>query len=203
MTQTNDHAGEPAVLVDKRGHAMWVTLNRPDKRNAINKDAVAGIRDGWRRAHADSDVRVIVLTAAGEKAFCAGGDLQPGAGFAFDLSQPNIDYADMLREVQNATLLASAGEPFVREHVAPAAYDLLDLSHADKSRRDLSETIDGRIAVIDAVADGKAEAAIAASDHLMGFVEGMFDVLEREVDPSLLDCCLERLDENLIQLTSQ
>ena len=68
---------------------------------------------------------------------------------------------------------------------------------------DLSETIDGRIAVIDAVADGKAEAAIAASDHLMGFVEGMFDVLEREVDPSLLDCCLERLDENLIQLTSQ
>ena len=119
MTQTNDHAGEPAVLVDKRGHAMWVTLNRPDKRNAINKDAVAGIRDGWRRAHADSDVRVIVLTAAGEKAFCPGGDLQPGAGFAFDLSQPNIDYADMLREVQNATLLASAGEPFVESTLRP------------------------------------------------------------------------------------
>jgi len=95
---------EPAVRADKRGHAMWVTINRPDKRNAINKDVVAGIRDGWRRAHADPDVRVIVLTAAGEKAFCAGGDLQPGAGFAFDLSQPNIDYADMLREVQNATL---------------------------------------------------------------------------------------------------
>ncbi|MFM9427030.1 methylglutaconyl-CoA hydratase [Variovorax sp. GrIS 2.14] len=95
---------EPAVLTEKRGHAMWVTINRPDKRNAINKDVVAGIRDGWRQAQADKDVRVVVLTAAGEKAFCAGGDLQPGAGFSFDLSQPNIDYADMLREVQNSTL---------------------------------------------------------------------------------------------------
>lgn len=83
---------------------MWITINRPDKRNAINKDVVAGIREGYRQAHADADVRVIVLTAAGEKAFCAGGDMQPGAGFAFDLSQPNIDYADMLREAQNATL---------------------------------------------------------------------------------------------------
>ena len=104
MTQNNENQDAPAVLVDKRGHAMWVTINRPDKRNAINKDVVGGIRDGWRRAHADPEVRVIVLTGAGEKAFCAGGDLQPGAGFAFDLSQPNIDYADMLREVQNATL---------------------------------------------------------------------------------------------------
>ncbi|MEJ8822586.1 enoyl-CoA hydratase/isomerase family protein [Variovorax humicola] len=102
MTETN--ASDAAVLLDKRGHALWITINRPDKRNAINKDVVAGIREGYRQAHADPEVRVIVLTAAGEKAFCAGGDLQPGAGFAFDLSKPNIDYADMLRDAQNATL---------------------------------------------------------------------------------------------------
>lgn len=93
-----------AVVCDKRGHALWITINRPDKRNAINQDVVAGIRAGWRAAHADPGVRVIVLTGAGDKAFCAGGDLQPGAGFAFDLSQPSVDYADMLREVQNSTL---------------------------------------------------------------------------------------------------
>jgi len=104
MSDSNATAAGPAVLVEKRGHAMWVTINRPDKRNAINKDVVAGIRDGWRQAHADKEVRVVVLTAAGEKAFCAGGDLQPGAGFAFDLSNPTIDYADMLREVQDSTL---------------------------------------------------------------------------------------------------
>lgn len=99
MTEPN-----PPVLHEKRDRAFWITINRPDKRNAINKDVVEGIREGYRRAHADPEVRVIVLTAAGDKAFCAGGDLQPGAGFAFDLSRPNIDYADMLREAQNSTL---------------------------------------------------------------------------------------------------
>jgi enoyl-CoA hydratase/carnithine racemase len=94
----------PPVLHDKRGAAFWITINRPDKRNAINADVIAGIRAGYRAAHADSGVRAIVLTAAGEKAFCAGGDLQPGKGFAFDLSRPNVDYADLMREAQNATL---------------------------------------------------------------------------------------------------
>jgi enoyl-CoA hydratase/carnithine racemase len=91
------------VLYDKRGHAFWITINRPDKRNALNASVIAGIVDGYRRAHEDNDVRVIVLTGAGTKAFCAGADLQPGAGFAFDLSQPNLAYADMLRTAQNAT----------------------------------------------------------------------------------------------------
>jgi enoyl-CoA hydratase/carnithine racemase len=94
---------DATVLHEKRGHAFWITINRPDKRNALNASVIAGIVDGYRRAHEDSDVRVIVLTGAGDKAFCAGADLQPGAGFAFDLSRPNLDYADMLRTAQNAT----------------------------------------------------------------------------------------------------
>ena len=92
------------VLHELRGAALWITINRPDKRNAINAEVVAGIRAGLRAAHEDAAVRAIVLTAAGEKAFCAGGDLQPGAGFAFDFSKPNIDYADLLREAHAATL---------------------------------------------------------------------------------------------------
>ena len=91
------------VLHDKRGHAFWITINRPDKRNALNASVIAGIVDGFLRAHEDNDVRVIVLTGTGDKAFCAGADLQPGAGFAFDLSQSNLAYADMLRTAQNAT----------------------------------------------------------------------------------------------------
>lgn len=92
------------VLHEKRGSAFWITINRPDKRNAINAEVIAGIRAGYREAHADPEMRAIVLTAAGGKAFCAGGDLQPGKGFAFDLSRPNIDYADLMREAQEATL---------------------------------------------------------------------------------------------------
>lgn len=91
------------VQHDKRGHAFWITINRSEKRNALNAVVVAGIVDGFRRAQDDPDVRVIVLTGIGDKAFCAGADLQPGAGFAFDLAKPNLDYADMLRVAQNST----------------------------------------------------------------------------------------------------
>jgi enoyl-CoA hydratase/carnithine racemase len=92
------------VLLEKRGVAFWITLNRPEKRNAINRDIIDGVREGYQQAHADPGVRVIVLTSAGEKAFCAGADLQPGKGFAFDYSRPNIDYADLLRLARNSTL---------------------------------------------------------------------------------------------------
>ena len=94
---------EALVLHEKRNRAFWITINRPDKRNALNAVVVAGIVDGFRRAQEDNDVRVIVLTGTGDKAFCAGADLQPGAGFAFDLARPNLDYADMLRVAQNST----------------------------------------------------------------------------------------------------
>jgi enoyl-CoA hydratase/carnithine racemase len=99
-----DNTAAAPVLLEKRGAAFRITLNRPDKRNAINREVIDGIREGYRQAHLDPEVRAIVLTAAGEKAFCAGGDLQPGKGFAFDYSQPNIDYADLLRVAHASTL---------------------------------------------------------------------------------------------------
>lgn len=93
-----------AVLLQKRDLVYWITLNRADKRNAINQDVIDGLREGFRRAHADPEVRAIVLTGAGEKAFCAGADLQAGKGLVFDYSKPNVDYADMLRLSVNSTL---------------------------------------------------------------------------------------------------
>ena len=58
-----------SVILDKRGQALWITINRPDKRNALNASVISGIAGGYRTAHEDTDVRVIVLTGAGEKAF--------------------------------------------------------------------------------------------------------------------------------------
>ncbi|WP_420135572.1 enoyl-CoA hydratase/isomerase family protein [Rhodopseudomonas sp.] len=93
-----------AVIIEQRDQALWITINRPDKRNAINAGVVEGITRGWKQAHDDPSVRVIVLTGAGDKAFCAGADLQStGAAFAFDFSKPNVDYADLLRLAQNST----------------------------------------------------------------------------------------------------
>ncbi len=52
----------------------------------------------------------------------------------------------------------------------------------------------GHLAEIDAGAGGDVSPAIAASDHLMSFVDGMFDVLEREVSPSPVDCSVASFD---------
>jgi enoyl-CoA hydratase/carnithine racemase len=95
---------EAAVLHDKRGAAFWITINRPDKRNALNADVIAGVARGYELAQQDPEVRAIVLTGAGEKAFCAGADLQPGKAFAFDYARPTTDYADLLRAAQNCRI---------------------------------------------------------------------------------------------------
>lgn len=92
------------VLHEKKGRAFWVTLNRPEKRNAINNDLIAGISAGITAAHSDPDIRCIVLTGAGDKAFCAGGDLQPGGGFNFDFSRPRTPYGDLIRQAQDSSL---------------------------------------------------------------------------------------------------
>src|ERR1700759_2906760 len=98
-----------SVLLEKRGQAFWITINRPDKRNALNGEVIAGISKGYRDAHDDKEVRAIVLTGAGDKAFCAGADLQnTGGAFAADFSKPNVDYADLLRLSQDATKPAIA-----------------------------------------------------------------------------------------------
>jgi methylglutaconyl-CoA hydratase len=98
-----------SVILEKRGQAFWITINRPEKRNALNADVIAGLVRGYREAHADADVRVIVVTGTGDKAFCAGADLQnSGSAFAHDFSKPNGDYADLLRLSQNSTKPAIA-----------------------------------------------------------------------------------------------
>src|SRR6201996_997445 len=70
----------------------------------VNADVIAGIAKGYRAAHDDAAVRVIVLTGAGEKAFCAGADLQnTGGAFSHDHARPNVPFADLFRLSQSAT----------------------------------------------------------------------------------------------------
>lgn len=93
-----------AVLYSRESHAFRITLNRPEKRNAINNDLIEGISEGIKQAEADPDIRCIVLTGAGDKAFCAGGDLQPGGGFNFNFAEPSTPYGNLLRQAQNCPL---------------------------------------------------------------------------------------------------
>jgi len=64
------------VLYEAAGAAAWVTVNRPDKLNALNRATVEEIVAAVERAQQDDKVRVIVVTGAGEKAFVAGADIK-------------------------------------------------------------------------------------------------------------------------------
>jgi len=57
------------------GHVARITIDRVEKRNAMNVEVMRGLREGFARARADASIRVAVLTGAGDKAFCAGGDM--------------------------------------------------------------------------------------------------------------------------------
>jgi enoyl-CoA hydratase/carnithine racemase len=67
--------GEPPVVYAASGRIARITLNRPAQRNALSADVTAGLLAALARAASDDAARVVVLTGAGEKAFCAGGDL--------------------------------------------------------------------------------------------------------------------------------
>lgn len=66
---------EPELLVDVADHVGTLTINRPAKRNALSWDLISSMSDAVGAMRADPAVRVVVLTGAGDRAFCAGADL--------------------------------------------------------------------------------------------------------------------------------
>lgn len=62
------------ILWDVHDHVGWLTLNRPDRYNAFDMTMCDEIADVWARVRHDDDIHVVVLTAAGDKAFCTGID---------------------------------------------------------------------------------------------------------------------------------
>lgn len=61
-------------------HVARVTINRPDVLNAIDAASERALQEIWATIEADRDVRAVVLTGAGERAFCAGADMKGGSG---------------------------------------------------------------------------------------------------------------------------
>ena len=75
-------------------HIVTITIDRPEARNAINRAVGAGLWDGFRRFEADPAAAVLVLTGAGDAAFCAGADLKEMA--ALGTTVPPRDMAPQL-----------------------------------------------------------------------------------------------------------
>jgi enoyl-CoA hydratase/carnithine racemase len=90
MTQPSAPAADteqPHALVERRGHVLIVTMNRPHARNALSGPMLAIMKDAWDQVDSDPEIRVCILTGAGG-AFCAGADLKamtanhPGDSFS-------------------------------------------------------------------------------------------------------------------------
>jgi enoyl-CoA hydratase len=69
------------ILVDSKNSLTTLTINRPKKLNALNKETIAELHNAFADANADADCRVIILTGSGEKAFVAGADISEFADF--------------------------------------------------------------------------------------------------------------------------
>ena len=78
------------VLYEVRDGAAWITINRPEARNALNEAVRTSLKECFERAEVDDDVAVVVLTGAGDRAFCAGGDLKEMA--STQLTVPPRDF---------------------------------------------------------------------------------------------------------------
>ena len=66
----------PLVTLERDGHAAWITLNRPDARNALSFPTLNRLRELLAELRDDASIWAVVLTGAGDKAFCAGADLK-------------------------------------------------------------------------------------------------------------------------------
>lgn len=91
------------VLSERTGAVLRLTINRPERRNALNEAVCRGLADGVDVAERTPGVRVVVITGAGEKAFCAGGDMKTGAGgapFVLDPANPKHYVIDLFRRLE-------------------------------------------------------------------------------------------------------
>jgi methylglutaconyl-CoA hydratase len=88
----------PELLVETRGGTRLLTLNRPEKRNALNDELVSALRSELNAAETDESVRVIVIRGAG-KDFCSGADLSVIQKIATARYEENLEDARSLGEL--------------------------------------------------------------------------------------------------------
>lgn len=86
------------LLTSDKGAIRFLTLNRPDKRNALNDELIVALKDALRVADADESVRAIVILGAG-KDFCSGADLAAIQKIANATYEENIEDAGVLAEL--------------------------------------------------------------------------------------------------------
>src|SRR3990170_3238175 len=111
---------ETPIDYSTRGAVAFVTLNRPERLNAINRELTAGLEQAVARANREPDVRVIVLRGAG-RAFCAGYDLQDAPQWEAEAQErtggwdPVMDFRGMSANVRSFMSLWESRKPAIAQ----------------------------------------------------------------------------------------
>ena len=101
-------SNSPELLEEQRGDVLWLTIQREERRNAMNATVLNGIGAAITRVNQTREARAIVITGAGSKAFCAGADLKAG-GSTFDAGQREAEReADRKRNEGNSERVSNA-----------------------------------------------------------------------------------------------
>lgn len=108
----------PHALVEREGHVLLVTMNRPEARNALSGEMLARMGDAWKLLDTDPELRVGILTGAGGT-FCAGADLKAmSCGYAEDewtarfKEDADLQWKALLRHARPRKPLIAAVEGF-------------------------------------------------------------------------------------------
>ncbi|GAB24066.1 putative enoyl-CoA hydratase [Gordonia polyisoprenivorans NBRC 16320 = JCM 10675] len=133
---------EPVIYSVVDGIA-WITMNRPAARNALNKAVREGLEDAFARAEGDDSAAVVVLTGAGDKAFCSGGDLKEMAENSLGVPPPDyVPQPNRTIEMTKPLIAAVNGHAFAGGFLLMQSADLVVV--ADHARLGITEAVVGR-----------------------------------------------------------
>ncbi len=114
---------QPVVIVEQQGAVLVVTLNRPEKKNAVNSEVMCRLYDAWVRLDQDDEIRVAILTGRGDT-FCAGMDLAEIGKLRSGVTdnewiervrkQPHVIYGAWLKTYRPTKPVILAAEGFAR-----------------------------------------------------------------------------------------
>ncbi|HEX3788853.1 MAG TPA: enoyl-CoA hydratase-related protein [Pseudonocardiaceae bacterium] len=132
-----------AVGYELRGPVAWLTINRPAARNALSRAVRAGLYAGAHRFNEDDAAKVLVLTGAGDRAFCAGGDLKEMAEDALTVPPPDfVPQFGRNIEIDKPTIAAVNGVAYAGGFLLAQSCDLCVA--ADTARFAITEAKVGR-----------------------------------------------------------
>ena len=101
--QWQRHGDYTDILYDTSGGIAKITINRPEVRNAFRPQTVFELQDAFRHAHEDAAIGVIILTGAGDQAFCSGGDqrVRGDGGYVGDDDVPRLNVLELQRQIRS------------------------------------------------------------------------------------------------------